>query len=81
MPPSPPARRLVAVRCSFRRAAISLEQSGLQSGITLYLEAGARLIGTPDLDQYQQPTPPDFMPEQNGASGTGRFCSAKMSRT
>jgi hypothetical protein len=35
----------------------------LKSHVTLYLEAGATLVGTPDPDQYQQPTPPAFLPE------------------
>jgi len=35
----------------------------LKSHVTLFLEAGAVLVGTPDLDQYQHPTVPDFMPE------------------
>jgi polygalacturonase len=35
----------------------------LKSRVTLYLEAGATLIGTPDLDQYQHPVVPEFMPE------------------
>jgi len=35
----------------------------LRTGITLQLEAGARLIGTTNLARYAQPTPPDFMPE------------------
>jgi len=35
----------------------------LRSHVTLLLEAGARLVGTTKLDQYQHPTPPDFMPE------------------
>jgi len=35
----------------------------LQSHITLVLEAGARLVGTTNLDAYQHPTPPAFMPE------------------
>jgi hypothetical protein len=35
----------------------------LRSGVTLHLEPGARLIGTTNLAQYAQPTPPDFMPE------------------
>ena len=35
----------------------------LRSHVTLFLEAGARLVGTTNLDQYQQPTPPDFLPE------------------
>lgn len=30
----------------------------LKSGVTLKLEAGSRLVGTTDLDQYQQFTPP-----------------------
>jgi hypothetical protein len=35
----------------------------LRSGVTLYLDAGARLIGTTNLAHYAQPQPPDFMPE------------------
>ncbi len=35
----------------------------LKSHVTLFFEAGARLVGTTSLDQYQQPTPPDFLPE------------------
>jgi len=35
----------------------------LKSHVTLLLDAGARLIGTTDLAQYQHPTPPVFMPE------------------
>ena len=35
----------------------------LKSHVTLFLEAGATLVGTPDLDQYQQPKIPEFMPE------------------
>ena len=35
----------------------------LRSGVTLHLEAGARLIGTTNLAHYAQPTPPSFMPE------------------
>jgi hypothetical protein len=35
----------------------------LKSRVTLFLEAGARLVGTTDLDQYQQPTPPASLPE------------------
>lgn len=35
----------------------------LRSGVTLQLEAGARLIGTTNLSDYAQPTPPAFMPE------------------
>ena len=35
----------------------------LKSHVTLFLEAGARVVGTPDLEQYQQPTVPSFMPE------------------
>jgi len=35
----------------------------LRSGVTLHLEAGARLIGTTNLALYTQPTPPAFMPE------------------
>lgn len=35
----------------------------LKSHVTLFFEAGARLVGTTDLDQYQYPTLPAFMPE------------------
>jgi len=35
----------------------------LKSHVTLFLEAGATLIGTTDLDQYQYPKIPEFMPE------------------
>jgi len=35
----------------------------LRSDVTLYLDAGARLVGTPDLAQYTQPRVPDYMPE------------------
>jgi polygalacturonase len=35
----------------------------LKSRVTLYLAAGATLLGTTNLSHYQQPTPPDFMPE------------------
>jgi len=35
----------------------------LKSHVTLFLEAGAALVGTTNLDQYQHPTPPAFMPE------------------
>ena len=35
----------------------------LRTGVTLHLEAGARLIGTTNLADYAQPTPPAFMPE------------------
>lgn len=35
----------------------------LKSHVTLFLEAGATLIGTPDLDKYQYPKIPEFMPE------------------
>jgi polygalacturonase len=35
----------------------------LRSQVTLFLEAGAQLLGTTNLTEYQQPTPPDFMPE------------------
>jgi polygalacturonase len=35
----------------------------LKSHVTLFLEAGATLIGTPDLNQYQYPEIPEFMPE------------------
>jgi polygalacturonase len=35
----------------------------LKSNVTLFLEAGATLIGTPDLDRYQYPKIPEFMPE------------------
>ena len=35
----------------------------LKSRVTLYLDAGARLVGTTKLDEYQAPKPPSFMPE------------------
>jgi len=35
----------------------------LQSNVTLFLEAGARLVGTKELDKYQHPIPPASMPE------------------
>jgi polygalacturonase len=35
----------------------------LKSRVTLYLEAGARLVGAKDPNLYQHPTPPAFMPE------------------
>jgi len=35
----------------------------LKSHVTLYLEAGARLIGAKDPNSYQSPTVPSFMPE------------------
>lgn len=35
----------------------------LRSGVTLHLEAGARLVGTTNLSDYRQPAVPDFMPE------------------
>jgi len=35
----------------------------LKSHVTLFLEAGAVLAGTTDLNQYQHPTVPDYMPE------------------
>ena len=35
----------------------------LKSHVTLFLDAGARVAGTPRLDEYQQPTVPAFMPE------------------
>ncbi len=35
----------------------------LKSRVTLYLEAGARLIGVKDPNSYQHPTPPAFLPE------------------
>jgi polygalacturonase len=35
----------------------------LKSHVTLFLEAGAMLIGTANLDQYQHPTLPAFLPE------------------
>ncbi len=34
-----------------------------KSHVTLFLEAGATLVGTTELDKYQQPTIPAFMPE------------------
>lgn len=35
----------------------------LKSNVTLFLEAGARLIGTAKLDEYRHPIPPASMPE------------------
>lgn len=35
----------------------------LRSHITLVLEAGARLVGTTNLNAYQHPTPPEYLPE------------------
>ncbi len=35
----------------------------LKSHVTLYLEAGARLVGAKDPNLYQHPTPPAFLPE------------------
>lgn len=35
----------------------------LKSHVSLFIEAGAVLIGTTELDKYQQPTIPSFMPE------------------
>jgi hypothetical protein len=35
----------------------------LKNHVTLFLEASATLVGTPDLNQYQHPVIPDFMPE------------------
>ena len=35
----------------------------LKSHVTLFLEAAATLVGTPDLDQYRQPEIPEYMPE------------------
>lgn len=35
----------------------------LRSRVTLWLDAGARLIGTTNLAEYRQPAPPAFMPE------------------
>ena len=35
----------------------------LKSLVTLYFDAGATLVGTTNLNHYQQPTPPAFMPE------------------
>jgi hypothetical protein len=35
----------------------------LRSHVTLFLDAGATLIGTTNLALYEQPKPPDFMPE------------------
>jgi polygalacturonase len=35
----------------------------LKSRVTLYLEAGARLVGAKDPNLYQHPTPPAFLPE------------------
>jgi polygalacturonase len=35
----------------------------LRSRVALHLEAGARLVGTTNLAEYRQPTPPAFLPE------------------
>jgi len=35
----------------------------LKSHVSLFLEAGATLVGTTELDKYQKPTIPSFMPE------------------
>jgi len=35
----------------------------LKSRVSLFLEAGGTLVGTADLDKYQKPTIPSFMPE------------------
>ncbi|MHC1764871.1 MAG: glycoside hydrolase family 28 protein [Verrucomicrobiia bacterium] len=35
----------------------------LRSSVTLFLSAGARLVGTTNLAEYRQPSPPAFMPE------------------
>lgn len=35
----------------------------LSSGIALFFEVGARLIGTTNLAEYEQPSPPAFLPE------------------
>jgi len=35
----------------------------LKSHVMFFLDAGATLVGTPDLNQYQHPTPPAFLPE------------------
>lgn len=35
----------------------------LKSHVTLYLEAGSRLVGTAELDEYQAAKPPSYMPE------------------
>lgn len=35
----------------------------LKSNVTLFLEAGARLMGTTKLDEYKPPIPPASMPE------------------
>ena len=35
----------------------------LKNHVTLLVDAGARLVGTTDLDQYRHPTPPAFLPE------------------
>jgi hypothetical protein len=35
----------------------------LKNHVTLFLEAGATLVGTADLDRYQYPKIPEFMPE------------------
>lgn len=35
----------------------------LRSHVTLFLDAGATLVGTTELSRYQHPRPPDFLPE------------------
>jgi hypothetical protein len=35
----------------------------LRSRVTLFLDAGATLVGTTNLSEYQQPTPPAYLPE------------------
>lgn len=35
----------------------------LRSGVALYFDLGARLVGTTNLTEYQHPTPPAFLPE------------------
>lgn len=35
----------------------------LRSRVALFLEAGATLVGTTNLAEYRQPTPPSFLPE------------------
>src|SRR4029079_16913440 len=41
----------------------------LRSHVTIYLDAGDRLVGTPDLTQYEQPKVPAVMPEARFGGG------------
>lgn len=44
----------------------------LRSHLTLFLAAGATLVGTPNLELYQQPAIPSLCPRPAGENGTGR---------